>query len=162
MNTRKGQTALEFLMTYGWAILVVLAAIGALAYFGVLNPTNFLPDQCLATSGFGCQGKPVIHMNNISITLNTNVGAPVNYTAIRYVTSIAGDSCTTWRVCDKGNIGCTASTSYYAVEGAEASFTLSGCTFTQNSIKGDMQIDYLNSRSGLVETVVVTISGRKR
>ena len=28
---RKGQAAMEFLMTYGWAILVVLAAIGALA-----------------------------------------------------------------------------------------------------------------------------------
>lgn len=28
---------LEFLMTYGWAILVVLAAIGALAYTGSLD-----------------------------------------------------------------------------------------------------------------------------
>lgn len=35
---RKGQAAIEFLMTYGWAILVVLAAIGALFYFGVLGP----------------------------------------------------------------------------------------------------------------------------
>jgi hypothetical protein len=35
-KTRKGQIAYEFLMNYGWAILVVIAAIGALAYFGVL------------------------------------------------------------------------------------------------------------------------------
>ena len=28
-------------MTYGWAILVVLIAIGALAYFGILNPKNY-------------------------------------------------------------------------------------------------------------------------
>ena len=35
---KKSQAAMEFLMTYGWAILVVLAAIAALAYFGVLNP----------------------------------------------------------------------------------------------------------------------------
>jgi len=34
---RKGQAAIEFLVTYGWAILIVLIAIGALAYFGVLN-----------------------------------------------------------------------------------------------------------------------------
>ena len=27
----------EFLMTYGWAFLVVLGAIGALSYFNVLN-----------------------------------------------------------------------------------------------------------------------------
>lgn len=42
---KKGQAAMEFLMTYGWAILVVLAAIGALAYFGVLSPQNLLPER---------------------------------------------------------------------------------------------------------------------
>lgn len=42
---KKGQAAMEFLMTYGWAILVVLAAIGALAYFGVLSPDNLLPER---------------------------------------------------------------------------------------------------------------------
>lgn len=34
---KKGQNAMEFLMTYGWAILVMLIAVGALAYFGVLG-----------------------------------------------------------------------------------------------------------------------------
>jgi hypothetical protein len=29
---------MEFLMTYGWAILVVIAAFAALIYFGVLDP----------------------------------------------------------------------------------------------------------------------------
>ena len=32
-------------MTYGWAILVVLIAIGVLAYFGVLSPERFLPEN---------------------------------------------------------------------------------------------------------------------
>jgi len=50
----KAQAAMEFLMTYGWAILVVLVAIGALAYFGVLNPAQFLPSSCTITSGLGC------------------------------------------------------------------------------------------------------------
>jgi len=31
-------------MTYGWAILVVLCAIGALAYFGVFAPDKYLED----------------------------------------------------------------------------------------------------------------------
>ena len=51
---RKGQAAMEFLMTYGWAILVVLVAIGALAYFGVLNPSSFLPSSCTLAPGMGC------------------------------------------------------------------------------------------------------------
>jgi hypothetical protein len=42
---KRAQAAMEFLMTYGWAILVVLAAIGALAYFGVLSPGDLLPEK---------------------------------------------------------------------------------------------------------------------
>lgn len=53
MNKR-GQAALEFLMTYGWAILVVMVIIGALAYFGVLNPTMFVPERCSLGSGLSC------------------------------------------------------------------------------------------------------------
>lgn len=45
---------MEFLMTYGWAILVVLVAVGALAYFGVLNPGRFLPSSCTIAPGVGC------------------------------------------------------------------------------------------------------------
>src|SRR3989344_6305239 len=51
---RKGQAALEFIMTYGWAILVVLVAVGALAYFGVLSPDRFLPAKCTLQSGLAC------------------------------------------------------------------------------------------------------------
>lgn len=51
---KRGQAAMEFLMTYGWAILVVLIAIAALAYFGVLNPSKFLPNSCTIAPGIGC------------------------------------------------------------------------------------------------------------
>ncbi len=54
MVNRKSQAALEFIMTYGWAILVVLVAIGALAYFGVLSPDKFLPSKCTLQSGLAC------------------------------------------------------------------------------------------------------------
>src|SRR3989338_6175333 len=53
MFKKKAQAAMEFLMTYGWAILVVLVVIGALAYFGVLSPTKLLPDKCLFGPGIG-------------------------------------------------------------------------------------------------------------
>src|SRR3989338_2935712 len=51
---KKSQAAMEFLMTYGWAILVVLVAIGALAYFGVLSPDKFLPSRCILPVGIAC------------------------------------------------------------------------------------------------------------
>ena len=57
---RKGQAALEFMMTYGWAILISLMALGALAYFGVLNPNTYKPNKCDASAGFVCEGKPAV------------------------------------------------------------------------------------------------------
>lgn len=53
-RSKKGQAAMEFLMTYGWAILVVLAAVAALAYFGVLSPDRFMPEKCTLPSGTAC------------------------------------------------------------------------------------------------------------
>ncbi len=51
---KKAQAAMEFLMTYGWAILVVLVVIGALAYFGVLSPSALLPEKCFLPIGLQC------------------------------------------------------------------------------------------------------------
>lgn len=42
----KGQAALEFLTTYGWAFLVILVMIGGLSYFGVFDFKSKLPDSC--------------------------------------------------------------------------------------------------------------------
>ena len=95
---RRGQSALEFLMTYGWAILVVLAAIGALAYFGVLNPSNFLPDQCTASSGFGCVGKPVVATNNITAIITNGVGSDVTFTQAGTTIVSSNSSCTNLKV----------------------------------------------------------------
>ena len=54
MINNKSQAPLEFIMTYGWAILVVLVAISALAYFGVLSPDRFLPAKCNLQAGIAC------------------------------------------------------------------------------------------------------------
>jgi uncharacterized protein (UPF0333 family) len=48
---KKGQEAMEFLMTYGWAILVVIAAIAALAYFGVIGGGPNSTVCCKTTPG---------------------------------------------------------------------------------------------------------------
>jgi len=78
LRSSKAQAAMEFLMTYGWALLVVLVAIGALAFFGVLNPGQFLPDQCTLFSGVSCisyyasvTGPPT---NSLSLTFQNGLG----------------------------------------------------------------------------------------
>jgi len=39
----KSQAAMEYLMTYGWAILIIALTLAVLYSLGILNPKNFLP-----------------------------------------------------------------------------------------------------------------------
>ena len=92
---KKGQAAMEFLMTYGWAILVVLIAIGALAYFGVLSPERFLPEKCVISTGSGlfCDdysasaGSVTLRVKNILADTVTVSGITLDVT---------GETCTAW------------------------------------------------------------------
>ena len=54
LNSAKSQVALEFMMTYGWGIMIALVSVSAIAYFGVLNPDRFFPTACTLETGIGC------------------------------------------------------------------------------------------------------------
>ncbi len=73
MNGKKAQAALEFLMTYGWAILVVLIVIGALAYFGVLNPNILVPEKCTLQTGLACKDYRVTS-TGVTLDLQNGMG----------------------------------------------------------------------------------------
>ncbi|MFA5797350.1 MAG: hypothetical protein WC916_04920 [Candidatus Woesearchaeota archaeon] len=91
-QNRKGQAAIEFMMTYGWAILVVMIAIAALATFGIMNPSKYLSDKCMFTNNFQCIDYQ-INTTTTAITLVNGLGHKVyNFSAI--VTD-TGTSCDT-------------------------------------------------------------------
>ncbi len=71
---KKAQAAMEFLMTYGWAILVVLVVIGALAYFGVLSPATLLPEKCTLPIQLNC--------NNHQVSGTPSATAPADAAAL--------------------------------------------------------------------------------
>src|SRR3989344_7426549 len=56
----KGQAAIEFLMTYGWAILAAVIVLGALSFFGIFNPGSFSPAAAVLN--------PPFYMNAWSVT----------------------------------------------------------------------------------------------
>jgi hypothetical protein len=52
---RKAQTALEYLVTYGWAILAIVIIAAVLWYFGVFNPSKWTgAKQCGGYASFTC------------------------------------------------------------------------------------------------------------
>jgi len=63
---KRGQAAVEFLMNYGWVLLVVLIAVAALAYFGILTPGDSLPETCLFFPGISCDS---FRVNNESVMM---------------------------------------------------------------------------------------------
>jgi hypothetical protein len=78
--SKKGQAAMEFLMTYGWAIVVVLAAIGALAYFGVLSPSKLLPDKTTFPTpiqSVDSSAKVTLVGNYVEVAFRNNKGSSI-------------------------------------------------------------------------------------
>ena len=69
----KTQAALEFLMTYGWAILVVLVAVGALSYFGVFNVDAFLPQKCALAPGIACLDFKA-NTDSVTLVIKNSIG----------------------------------------------------------------------------------------
>jgi len=112
---KKAQAAMEFLMTYGWAILVVLVAVGALAYFGVLNPGRFLPSSCTIGPGLAC-GEFKATTSNVVIYVRNGLGKSINVTFYN-LTAVGTPTC---------NANITgASNSVIIADGAEDDFTFS-------------------------------------
>lgn len=53
-SSKRGQAALEYLVTYGWGFVIIIVVVGALAYFGFLNPTRYIPARCSFGSQLEC------------------------------------------------------------------------------------------------------------
>ena len=81
------QSAMEFLMTYGWAILVVLVAVMALSYFGVLSPDMFLSKKCTLPTGISCLDYEITN-SRVLLVLQNNFGETITVNKI----DVAGNS----------------------------------------------------------------------
>lgn len=121
---KRGQAALEFLMTYGWAILVVIIAISVLSYYGVLNADKFLPDKCFITPGVTCLSHKAT-TDTLDLVLQNELGQDVT------ITQIAVKSC-------------TFSTATALRSGDKATLSFSSCSFgtAGAKLKTDMNVTY--------------------
>ena len=136
MMNKKGQAALEFIMTYGWAILVVLIAISTLAYFGVLSPGSFLPSKCTLQSGLACTDFTVT-ATKINIRLANSLGQDM------YQVNLSISKC--------GNTGVGVVPGVNIINGDSRNFNIT-CTpaLTGKSYSGDVNVSWISVESGLV------------
>jgi len=129
---KKGQAAMEFLMTYGWAILVVLAAIGALAYFGVLSPDRFLPEKCTLPSGIACLD---FRYTGTAIELSIQNGAGFDMSGVSV--TVNGTGCN------------VVGTGQDTLTNGETQNYLMTCAPSSGKFKGDVYFAYTNQQTGM-------------
>lgn len=141
---KKGQAAMEFLMTYGWAILAAIIAIGVLAYFGVFSPGKYISKACIINNPFGCDESALAAG---AITLNIRNGGGEDYN----VSSIAIAGCTSYT---------TATT---IVDGSTSGAVVITCAglVSGDKVNKDITITYMKNNGGTIaQTATGSISGR--
>ncbi len=132
---RKSQAAMEFLMTYGWAILVVLAAIAALAYFGVLSPEKFLPEKCIFQPGIACVSHKV-EPTKVTLVISNGLGRTIIINSIDVK-------------------GCASSFSETMMSGTDHTFVIGGACSngaSKEKFKADLTMGYTEKDTNLTKT----------
>ena len=69
----KAQSAMEYLMTYGWAILIISVVLASLFSLGVFNAGAALTTACVALAGYTCSG-PLLHAGVLYLTVGQATG----------------------------------------------------------------------------------------
>jgi len=112
MMKRKGQAAMEYLMTYGWAILIIVVVVAALYAMGVFKPKASVP-----YSGFGGD---ITYVDHTATQLVIRTAKEIHYPSDNTTTYPAGSSiiidisgtCTSWP-----STGCPVTINYKTPEG---------------------------------------------
>ncbi|MBX4196285.1 hypothetical protein KW805_01730 [Candidatus Pacearchaeota archaeon] len=145
MHERKGQAAMEFLMTYGWAILAAIIAIGVLAYFGVFSPGKYTTGSTVVNPPFYANAWNV-KGNGINIEIKNNGGELYNITSLSITPDIGS---------------CTANDTQILIDAGDAverHIPCSGLPAVGSSVKGDISISYHKSGSTIDLTSTGTIA----
>ncbi len=115
---QKSQSAMEYLMTYGWSILIIAVILGALAYLGVFNPLYFAPK---ANPG-SCQ---VFRPNGAGTSYDINLLGVCNGEIPEFVASFPGNPASSQinlgQVSELGNLNSITITSWIDIPYSQSS-----------------------------------------
>ncbi|MBI2546442.1 hypothetical protein HYV81_04635 [Candidatus Woesearchaeota archaeon] len=135
---KRGQAALEFLMNYGIAIMVVLIALGALAYFGLLNPAKILPSACFLEPGLACI-ETKVNRDSVVLRIRNGKGENLNISSIKVA-------------------NCNGSASGYLKDGTVGEYIIGSCNNNPNfKYSSTINITYAGQKSDVVHAKIGSI-----
>lgn len=142
--TRKAQSALEYLMTYGWAILIIVIVGAALFALGVFNPAGSTALQVRGISNFQIDDALLVPNGNLTLSLGVKTGRSTNVTDIDF--GVQGLSCE--NTDDSADVVISPSQTSLIVLDPD-----SACGLTVgDQVMVDMNITYQAGRSSITHT----------
>ncbi|MEM4554594.1 MAG: hypothetical protein QXT25_01970 [Candidatus Anstonellaceae archaeon] len=95
MGCSKGQTMMEYLVTYGWALLLLLFVVALLVSSGAFSIGNFSSQECVFQPGLPCHSFILYHdsasgQTQLLFRISNNLGFPINITQVNYTVTNIG------------------------------------------------------------------------
>jgi len=145
----RAQSAMEYLMTYGWAILIIAVVLGALFSLGVFSSSSLIGTSCVPLSGYYC-ANPVLSTNGmLALTIGQATGTSYSSVTAYFVPS--GSTFSTSYPSSPSNFalnsGQTVTATFSGLPSSVGSVVTGQVWFTYNSV----------SASGL-ETQIATLT----
>jgi uncharacterized protein (UPF0333 family) len=139
---KKGQAAMEFLMTYGWAILAAIIAIGVLAYF-YFSPGDLGANAAVLNAPFYVEAW---NADAAGVNLGIKNNGQDTLTVSEVTVTIGATTCTT-----AAAPGAVASGATVDVDAA--------CVLTVgDNVKGDIVVKYTRGASAVELTSTGSVS----
>ena len=147
----KAQSAMEYLMTYGWAILIIAIVLAALFSLGIFSSGSLIGTTCIANSGFLC-GTPIAHGTTFTASIGQATGAQWTNVVLCFVPNgaPAPSSCSGYPSVTAGNL--------QSGESGTFSFTLSSSSPTASGYIW-AQYDEATYTGLMSEVATVTMKG---
>ncbi len=140
----RSQAFNDFLMAYGWVIMVFLMGIAALDYFGVIDLTSVFPEKCILDYKVSCMDYE-INPSETKIVIANEAKRPIIVESIDVA-------------------GCSGSFSAEMRIGETSAFTLTGCNNGKKgkTVKGEILLEYAEKKTGLQRAVHGKIKSKVR
>ena len=142
IRNKKGQAAMEFLMTYGWAILAAIIAIGVLAYF-YFSPGDLGANAAVLSAPFYVEAWNA-GTTGVNLGIKNNGQDSLTISEVKVVI---------------GTTTCTTATTPGVVASGATKDVLVGCTLELGkNVKGDITVKYTRGSSEVELTSTGSVS----
>ena len=82
IQAKRSQSALEFMMTYGWVILIIIIVLATLYATGVFNIASSTPNVCNLSTGIGCATISFTPTGTLTVSLQQSTQDTINVVSL--------------------------------------------------------------------------------